>query len=498
MHSMVKKLLHFLNPMAHLGEKQYSFKFPFITALLVYIIAELVGNLVLKVPDKMGNFIIFTNFALVLYFSFRSAIKGGLTIVVLSVLYYIYFILTRHAPLADKEMAALIAGLLTFTTLVIALIIGWHRQTVDNLIDRETQAKLAAEHEQKRLQILLEQLPVGVVTAKAPSGEIIAANQAMKNIIGKYNGPILSLEDYGKFTAYNRYGKKLKATDWPLAQAIREGKTITNFEVTFIKNSRKRVVLFINAAPITNKRGKILTAVSTVYDITKQKELEQQKDDFIAMASHELRTPLTSAKLYSQILLEEFSNSPKALQFVEKMKDQVTKLTNIVETMLETTQVEKGKMALEEKPFILKNFAMETISDLQSTSDRHMVIDWQTNEYILGNREKIRQVFTNLITNAMKYSPSNSDIRIQSRKKNGLLIVSVQDFGTGITKEEQKLVFDRFYQARHHKTYAGLGLGLYISSEIIKQHGGKMWVESEKGKGSTFYFSLPIYKKKTK
>ena len=494
---MIKRLLHFLNPMVHLGEKKYSFKFPFLTTLGFYILAEIIGNDIWKHPNDMGNPIIFSNFALVLYFSFRSAIKGGLIVTVLSVLYYIYFIITRQGTFAEKEMASVIASMLSVTTLLIALIIGWHRQTVDNLIDREKQAKLTAEHEKKRLQILLEQLPVGVIIAKAPTGEILSTNKRAKKLLGLTSHPISLIEDYKRFTAYSK-GKKIGPARWPLSRALLEGKRIVGQEITLVNTKGKKTTLFINAAPITDKKGKTITAVTTIYDITKQKELEQQKDDFIAMASHELRTPLTSAKLYAQMLGEEFPENPKAKLFVTKLNTQVNKLTNLVESMLDTTKIEKGKMALEEKPFIFKNFALETVSELQNTTERTLHVDWRTNDYIYGNKDKIIQVFTNLITNAIKYSPNKSIITIRSRKHEGSMVVSIEDFGTGITKEQQKHIFDRFYQANQHKTYAGLGLGLYISDEIIKQHGGKMWVESEKGKGSTFYFSIPIYKKKKK
>lgn len=120
--------------------------------------------------------------------------------------------------------------------------------------------------------------------------------------------------------------------------------------------------------------------------------------------------------------------------------------------------------------------------------------DWHTKLYVYADRERIRQVLINLITNAIKYSPEAKKVVIRSQKNKNFIQISVQDFGIGIPKTEQLKIFDRFYQSQNHKTYPGLGLGLYISSEIIKANGGKMWVESDEGKGSTFYFTLPTRK----
>lgn len=244
--------------------------------------------------------------------------------------------------------------------------------------------------------------------------------------------------------------------------------------------------------------GKLRLQLLHFFDITKQKELELQKDDFVSMASHELRTPLTSAKMYAQLALKELSKNSTAAFLLNKMDAQLDRLTSLVMTMLDTTRLQKGKLVIDKKPFILKDSALEILNDLAITTGRKLQINWQTKEYIYGNQERIAQVFTNLVVNAAKYSTQNKDIVISSQKKDSMVVVSVQDFGVGIPKEELKHIFDRFYQTKQQKAYPGLGLGLYISTEIIKQHGGKIWVDSEPGKGTTFYFSLPIFRENNK
>lgn len=484
--------------MDHLGEKKYSLRFPLFTSIVVYLLIEILGDVILKRPNDLGTPAVITTFFLVLYFSFRDAIKGGFVVTIVSIFYFTYFIYSRHASFSVKEGAIGTAFVLTIVYFLITFVVGFLKKTIDDLFAREQQtrinaeqAKEEAEHEKKRLQILLEQLPIGVVIAKSPSGEIISRNKRAIELFGKAINSIKSINDYQNVTAY-RNGRKITPEEWPLTRALVKGETVMSEELVITNNKQKKSTLLISAAPIRNKEGNIITAVITFNDITKQKELERQKDDFIAMASHELKTPLTSAKIYAQALRNYIANSPKALNLSEKIHEQIERLSMLIATMLDTTRMEQGKLLLKEEYFVLKNVALKTLTGLQETTNRRILIDWQTHEYFYGNKERISQVFTNLITNAMKFSPAESEIIVKSRKKDRSIIISVQDFGIGIPIKNQTYVFDKFYREDKHKTYPGLGLGLYISSEIVKHHGGKMWVESKEGKGSIFYLSLPI------
>jgi signal transduction histidine kinase len=158
--------------------------------------------------------------------------------------------------------------------------------------------------------------------------------------------------------------------------------------------------------------------------------------------------------------------------------------------------MEQGRLKPQEEPFILKDLAQKALGNLQTVTNRTITVDFRTEEYVYGNKERIEQVFTNLVTNAIKFSPKKSPIVVKSELKDGFITVGVKDFGIGIPVKDKKHIFDKFYHADEHKMYPGLGLGLYISSEIIKECGGKMWAQSTLGKGSAFFFSLPIYKGK--
>lgn len=223
---------------------------------------------------------------------------------------------------------------------------------------------------------------------------------------------------------------------------------------------------------------------------------EQQKDDFVAMISHELKSPLTSAKIFMSVLqkLLHTQTNQQAEKLAEKVNKQIAILIGLVEDILEFNHIQHGNFAkLEKQTFYLRDLAEEVIEDIKLTTVKELVVDWHTHYLVYADREKLREVFINLLTNALKYSPDGEKVIFSSRKVNNTIVVSIQDFGIGIPQDKLDKVFDRFYQVEEHATYPGIGLGLYICNEIIKLHKGKMWVKSKEGQGSTFYFSVPIY-----
>ncbi|MDE2026110.1 MAG: HAMP domain-containing histidine kinase, partial [Patescibacteria group bacterium] len=233
-------------------------------------------------------------------------------------------------------------------------------------------------------------------------------------------------------------------------------------------------------------------------NITRQKEIELRKDDFVSMASHELKTPLTTAKVLAQILQKQFINSTneRAKKFVNRINEQIDNLTDLVKDLLDVTRIQQGKILLKKENFSLYDLIKEVAETMQTSTNRLFTIRLHKPCKVYGDKEKIRQVLTNFITNAMKYSPENKNVIIRSIIKNSAVTIEVQDFGIGIPESEQSKIFEKFFQANHvpeeRNTYPGLGLGLYISAEIIKLHNGMIGVSSVQGKGSTFYFTIPI------
>ncbi|MCC8425617.1 PAS domain S-box protein [Mucilaginibacter sp. UR6-11] len=248
--------------------------------------------------------------------------------------------------------------------------------------------------------------------------------------------------------------------------------------------------------------GKIIKWFGTNTDIDEQKQLQRQKDDFLGIASHELKTPVTSIKAYAQVLgamLTKEGEAKKA-EMVIRMDAQVNRLTNLIGDLLDVTKINSGKLLFNKTWFDFNQAIHETVEDLQHTTQKHKLItEFTETGKIFSDKDRISQVITNLITNAIKYSPHSDKIIIQTKLTNGEVIICVQDFGIGIPRDKADRVFEQFYRVSGNKqhTFPGLGLGLYISSEIIKREGGKIWVNSVEGKGSDFCFSLPVNNQQT-
>lgn len=243
--------------------------------------------------------------------------------------------------------------------------------------------------------------------------------------------------------------------------------------------------------PLPDSQG----AVVSHTDITERKAMEKMKDEFISIASHELKTPITSLKGIVHILQLSFEKKMKGEvgKLLSTMDIQLNKLTRIIGDLLVVNTMPGKKIYLNTEKFNFKNLVKETVQNVRNISPLHF-LSVRENEsvYFNGDRFRLEQVITNLLTNAVKYSPQSNQVLINSVIKDDTILFSVQDFGIGIDKENISRIFEKFYRAKTGETFGGLGLGLFISLEIVKAHNGNLWVGSEAGKGSTFYFSLPL------
>ena len=234
-----------------------------------------------------------------------------------------------------------------------------------------------------------------------------------------------------------------------------------------------------------------------LHDITLHKQDELRKNDFIAMVSHELKTPLTSMQGYVQLLALRAKNDENTFSMskLEKVHSQVKKMTTLINGFLNTSSFEAGKIYLNEQTFEINDLLNEVVEEVTLiTANHNFVVMPSPTVSVKADRDKIGQVINNFLTNAVKYSPKGKSIDISCKESNGNIQVSVKDQGIGIKPQDQEKLFDRYYRIEsvQNQTISGFGLGLYLSAEIIHRHKGKVWVESEMGKGSTFYFSLPL------
>jgi len=260
------------------------------------------------------------------------------------------------------------------------------------------------------------------------------------------------------------------------------------------KNGSFRTIEAIFHSFLDDKR--INGIIANYRDVSDRKILEQQKDEFIGIASHELKTPVTSIKAYTQILQDVFEKTKdkKSVEMLEKMNTQVDRLTSLIIDLLDFTRIEGGKLKFKEENYNVSELITDVVEEMQRTTRKHKIERKLANGVeVRGDRERTGQVLTNLLNNAIKYSPEAKKIVVSAKLNANHVIIGVQDFGIGIEEDLVGKVFDRFFRVTEPimNTFPGLGLGLYIAAEIVRRQGGKIWVQSEKGKGSTFYFSLP-------
>ncbi len=233
---------------------------------------------------------------------------------------------------------------------------------------------------------------------------------------------------------------------------------------------------------------------------------DRQKDDFLSLVSHELKTPVTSIKAYGQVLQKRFAkeHNAKYVEILAKMDNQINKLSVVIRDLLDMSKISGGELRFYNNNFHFDELVQEIVDEIRGITDSHkFIMRGKSGKIVRGDRDRIGQVLTNILTNAIKYSPRSKKIVVMTSVAGTNIKICVRDYGVGISKDKQPKVFRRFYRepGLKQETYPGLGLGMYISSEIIKKQKGTIWVES-KGKGrsiprdqagSTFCFTIPFW-----
>jgi len=261
-------------------------------------------------------------------------------------------------------------------------------------------------------------------------------------------------------------------------------------------NSGEYLWHLAKAIPFSDEDGQVMTWLGTKTNIEDQKQELAKKDEFIGIASHELKTPLTSLKGYLQLISsykkEEVPETIK--QFTSRANEAIGKLANLVNDLLDVSKIQTGKLAFSKSPLSLNTLIRSCADNARFMYPSYNITVEHNEDVILtGNQERLEQVIMNLINNSVKYSPVNRDIILNTIVDGDSVTVSVKDFGIGLSDHQKDRIFERFYRV-DDKNYAasGLGIGLYISAEIIKAHQGKFGVDSKLHEGSTFFFILPI------
>jgi PAS domain S-box-containing protein len=378
-------------------------------------------------------------------------------------------------------------------------------EIVTFVIDMRPHKQLERELRQAKgqLEAILQNAGDGITVHDA-EGHMLYVNEVAARMSGFPSVAVMlsaSREVYHqtlqRFVVRDEDGHVLKPEEFPGRRALRDGCAIQQLLNYYDTVSGRSFWSLIKSQPIFNEEGRAQLVVNVLVDVSEQQELEQRKNEFISMASHELKTPLTALKGFTTILQRRLSRQgdEQGLHYLARMDRQLEKLTGLVNELLDLSKMEAGTLALQEEVVDLTALIEEIVEDVQGTTTTHRIsIEERADIRTIGDRDRLGQVLINLLTNAIKYSPEADRVIVRAVVDGEQARVSVQDFGIGIAQAHHGQVFDRFYQVTdpRGKTYPGLGIGLYIAQEIIRRHAGTIWVESSKGKGATFFFTLPL------
>ena len=338
----------------------------------------------------------------------------------------------------------------------------------------------------------IEQAELGVWHIDASTREFIASKR-LKEFFGYFDHEIM---EYDAAINHIREDFRDKVAN-EVEQAIQTGKA---YEIEYpIVTYRDKQQRWLRATgklnPATNGRNSYLSG--TIMDVTERKEDDQRKNDFISMVSHELKTPLASMIGYIQMLNSRAAKNEDdfAVGILDKANKQSKKMNALINGFLDMKRVETGKIPINKEIFDMAELLIESEEESMATMSSHTVVFAPVERTMVeADRDKIGQVITNLISNSVKYSPAGSTISVACVNIDNMARVSVKDQGMGISQVNHSQLFDRFYRVESEEkgNVSGFGIGLYICDEIIRRHHGKIWVESELGKGSTFHFTIPI------
>jgi len=367
-----------------------------------------------------------------------------------------------------------------------------NNQLEDTVKERTNELFLSREH----FKFLANNIPQMTWT-NLPSGEVDYFNQQWFSYTG------LSA---GESTGWG-WEKAIHADDIALTrqryeQALKTGVAF-EMENRYKRGSDGVYRWHLNrAVPLKNEDGEVVFWVGTATDIEDQKKEMEKRDEFIGIASHELKTPLTSVKGYLQLIgtFKKEELPPTVTQYIEKANKSLNKLQSLINDLLDVSKIQAGKLEYAFTTVNISDLIKTCIENAEHIYADNKFVNEDGNKYMVnGNPERLEQVLMNLINNAVKYSQKNKKVIIKTTCHEDKVRVSVIDFGIGLSEDQKQRIFERFYRVEDKKHLtSGLGMGLYISTDIIHNHKGEIGVESELGEGSVFYFELPLIEQEAK
>lgn len=351
----------------------------------------------------------------------------------------------------------------------------------------EEVAKAAAYHESQTIfKTIFESSRLGNKIINSDL-TIIDANMALVTLLG------FSEKDEVTGKKIIDYAPPERRSDWKTLQEKLWLNATPSFSLeTCLTKSDGDIIWCKVTSILFSDKGETL-GYTIIEDVTEQHNLTIQKEQFISVASHELKTPITSLKAITQVMNKQMTAGAPVTEKLTKLgKDsdrQITRLVHLVDDLLSATRIEQGQLALNKSVFVLSDIINDCCGHLRLDDKYHLVFKGELELEVYGDDHKVEQVLVNLINNAVKYAPQSHEIIVQVEKIPGFTKISVIDQGPGIPEESLTKLFERYYRVKQDSYVPGLGL--YISAEIVRRHGGEVGVDSVLGNGSAFWFTLP-------
>jgi PAS domain S-box-containing protein len=348
------------------------------------------------------------------------------------------------------------------------------------------------EQDKVRYEALLASIGEGLIITNN-SGEITAFNKAAESILGWTRQEALGklLQDVVKMEYHN--GRHASHTDNELNK-------ITIAEpLYFVRRDGSKFPVSIRMTSYVQGEA-VLGTITLFHDVTAEHNIDQMKTEFISLVSHQLKTPLAAVRWYSEMLLSGDAGklTEQQLKFADFIHSSIRRMNDLVNALLNISRIESGRIKVSPEPTDLKKMVEDIVAEIKIRPDakkRNIILNLQNDiPQINIDSLLVRQVYTNLITNAVKYTPEGGEITVNVSRKDPDVLSTVSDTGFGIPEKEKPRVFERFWRGENvvMKEISGNGLGLYLTKSVVELSGGKIWYESTEGKGTAFYFTLPL------
>lgn len=349
-----------------------------------------------------------------------------------------------------------------------------------------------------KIDAMLSNIGDGII-GTTDGGEILYVNKSTENLLGYKEEELIGKLLLHAIPLVDLNKRPVDSNKRPIRNAMMTGRTAYSRDFQFQRKDGEFLPVAITASPV-KYMGTLLGGVVVFRDITKEREIDRMKTEFISLASHQLRTPLSSMKWFTESLLD--GDSGELNEDQKKILNNIyisnERMIDLVNALLNISRIESGRLMIEPEPVDLSKLLQEVIVDVsKQIEDKQQKLTISTHENLPKvnlDPKLVRHAFMNLITNAIKYTPANGEIELIISKDNKEIIFRITDSGYGIPKEDQEHIFGKFFRSDNIKKYEtdGTGLGLYMVKQIVEASNGRVWFQSEEGKGTTFWIAFPL------